>query len=280
MIDRDVPPLLRDGADLPDLLREALETATDDELPNGDRMNRLKGELAAAIALGREQRASSPRVSGWRPAAHQRHIRFAATKIGVAALMGMGAAWSGVEGYRVYREGIARAAIERPPPMPAIEPRRSARSVTAPSPHETPNVEASPSDVADPILIGPPVVTRSESSPKLSTKLNSVPGADPPSPPPNIATARPPLLEEDLLERATQALRRDPAEALALADEHARTFAGGRLVQEREVVAIQALSKLARFDAASARAKRFLERYASSPYAKDLLRFANAGAAR
>jgi len=279
MIDRDVPPLLHDGAALPDLLREALETATDDELPDGARMNRIEGELAAAIARGREQRASSPRVSGWRPAAPQRHIRFAAAKVGLAALVGMGAAWSGVEGYRVFQGAFERATMERPPPMPAIEPRNSARSVTAPSRREAPNLESSPSAVADPDpVFAPHAIATSEASPALSTKSNSVRHSDPPSPPPNIATAPPASLEEDLLERATRALRRDPTEALALADEHAHTFAAGRLAQEREVVAIQALSKLARFDAARARAKRFFERYPNSPYVNDILRLANAPA--
>jgi hypothetical protein len=46
------------------------------------------------------------------------------------------------------------------------------------------------------------------------------------------------------------------------------------------VVAIQALSKLSRPDAASARAKRFLELYSNSPYAKDVARLANPAAAR
>jgi len=280
MIDRDVPPLLHDGADLPDLLREALETATDDELPDGVRLNRIEGELAAAIARGREQPASSPRVSGWRPAAPQRHIRFAAAKVGLAALVGMGAAWSGVEGYRVFQGAIERATMERPLPMPAIQPRNSARPVTAASPRQAPNLESSPSVVAgpDPIFV-PHAVATSEASPALSTKPNSV-RFEPPSPPPNFATAPPPPLEEDLLESATRALRRDPTEALALADEHAHIFAAGRLAQEREVVAIQALSKLARFDAARDRAKRFFERYPNSPYVNDVSRLANAATAR
>jgi hypothetical protein len=100
---------------------------------------------------------------------------------------------------------------------------------------------------------------------------------DPPSPRPKLETAPLPQ-EEDLLERATQALRREPMEALTLADEHARTFVAGRLVQEREFIAIQALSKLSRFDAGRARAKAFLERYSTSPYANDVRRLAAAGA--
>ena len=282
MIDRDTSSLLRAEADLPDLLREALETAAGDKLPGPARMNRIEVKLAAAIARDDENPAGAPnaRISGWRPAAPQRHIRFAAAKVGLAALVGMGAAWSSVEGYRVYQEAVLRTSTERAPERPAIEPRIKSAKPRAAS--EAPNREPSLSGVADPdpILAVPPAVAEAAATPPLSTKPSSVPRIDPPVPPPNVAIAPPPPLEEDLLERATQALHRDPTEALALADEHARTFGTGRLAQEREVIAIQALSKLGRFDAARARAQRFLNQYSNSPYANDVARLANAAGSR
>ena len=48
-----------------------------------------------------------------------------------------------------------------------------------------------------------------------------------------------------------------PAESLARCDEHARRFANGTLVQEREVLAIDALMRLGRRPEAEARASRF-----------------------
>ena len=77
-------------------------------------------------------------------------------------------------------------------------------------------------------------------------------------------------LEEDLLERATRALPTNPQAALAIAETHRRSYAGGRLAQEREVIAIRALAKLKRFDAARARAALFLTEHPESPYANDV----------
>jgi hypothetical protein len=271
---------------LPDQLREALEIASHDELAGHARMHRIKSKLAAAISRDNEEQAQvpSPRISGWRPAAPQRHIRFAAAKVGLAALVGMGAAWSSVQGYRIYEQFVERAVVEEPPPMQTVKSRPGgAAPVAAPSLRASPGPDPSPSIVveADPVVAMPPVGARSESSSFIiSTKPRFVPRPALAVQPPNVPTAPPPPVEEDLLERAVQALRRDPTEALTLADEHARIFAGGRLAQEREVVAIQALSKLARPDAAGARAKRFLQLYSNSPYANDVARLANPAAVR
>jgi hypothetical protein len=274
MIDRDDAPLLRHRAELPDLLREALESATDDELPGRARMSRIQGQLDAAIATAREAReqAPSPRISGWQPAAARRHVRFAGAKIGLAALVGMGVAWSSVEGYRIYQQASERTASERRDAAPAIETgTKNAKPVAAPSRHAL-DADPAPSVVSDPepVPIAPPVVARPE--PRMASKRSSVPRSAAESSSPNVATPPPPLVEEDLLERATQALRRDPGEALALADEHARAFPSGRMAQEREVVAIQALSKLGRNAAARTRARSFLEQYPHSAYANDVLR--------
>jgi len=80
-------------------------------------------------------------------------------------------------------------------------------------------------------------------------------------------SARPAASEEDpgasehaevaLLAQAQAALAARPAETLARCDEHARRFASGTLVQEREVLAIDALLRLGRRPEAEARASRF-----------------------
>jgi hypothetical protein len=72
------------------------------------------------------------------------------------------------------------------------------------------------------------------------------------------------LAEAELLQRAQAALGTDPAAALALARRHQRSFRRGALVQEREVIAIEALKRLGRHDAASARAAAFERRYHGS----------------
>lgn len=70
--------------------------------------------------------------------------------------------------------------------------------------------------------------------------------------------------EVKMLARAQDALRGRPAEALAIADEHARRHPNGMLAQEREVIAIEALVQSGRTADARARATRFEQRFPGS----------------
>ena len=79
-----------------------------------------------------------------------------------------------------------------------------------------------------------------------------------------------PQAEVKLLERAQDALRSRPAEALALCNDHAQRFPGGMLVQEREVIAIEALIKTGRKDEARRRADRFKARFPGSSHTRRL----------
>jgi hypothetical protein len=72
--------------------------------------------------------------------------------------------------------------------------------------------------------------------------------------------------EADLLQSAQAALRSNPRRALALTREHRRRFPNGALAQEREVIAIEALSKLGRTDDARGRAGRFKQQYPNSAH--------------
>jgi hypothetical protein len=72
--------------------------------------------------------------------------------------------------------------------------------------------------------------------------------------------------EIGLLQEAQAALRDSPTTALALADRHASRFASGALVQEREVIAIEALLKLNRSGEARERGARFLSDFPNSAH--------------
>jgi hypothetical protein len=75
--------------------------------------------------------------------------------------------------------------------------------------------------------------------------------------------------EVKLLERAQDALRtKSSGEALTLCDEHARRFPSGLLVQEREVIAIEALVKAGRMADAKTRAARFKTRFPGSSHTR------------
>ena len=73
--------------------------------------------------------------------------------------------------------------------------------------------------------------------------------------------------EVALMERTRAAVQRDPNTALQLCREHALRHPHGVFVQEREVLAIEALLGTRRRRAAEARAATFLERFPRSPHA-------------
>jgi hypothetical protein len=69
--------------------------------------------------------------------------------------------------------------------------------------------------------------------------------------------ANDPNAELDLLMRARRVVGSDPGRALALTTEHRARYPSGTFVEEREVLAIDALRRLGRVSAASERAQRF-----------------------
>jgi hypothetical protein len=84
-----------------------------------------------------------------------------------------------------------------------------------------------------------------------------------------MAPEAPPALrraELELLQRAQELVRADPARALALVEGAARRFPGSPLIQEREVIAIEALRRLGRAGEAHARGEGFLRRFPRSAY--------------
>jgi hypothetical protein len=76
--------------------------------------------------------------------------------------------------------------------------------------------------------------------------------------------------EAELLEQARAALKADPARALQRANEHAARYPRGVLVQEREVLAIQALRKLGRSAEADRRTEAFAKAFPGSAFARKL----------
>jgi hypothetical protein len=72
--------------------------------------------------------------------------------------------------------------------------------------------------------------------------------------------------EGELLRRAQESLPDDAAGALALARQHAALYPAGALAQERDVITVEALSRLGRRDEAHAAAQAFLANHADSPH--------------
>jgi hypothetical protein len=88
----------------------------------------------------------------------------------------------------------------------------------------------------------------------------------------NVAPSRPPAPNEStLLGQAQAALSRNPALALSLCEQHRAWFPRGMLVQEREVIAIEALTRSGRRAEAGTRATRFLKAFPRSAYRSKVL---------
>lgn len=103
---------------------------------------------------------------------------------------------------------------------------------------------------------------RVEPSASASLRAPASPAVSPQrSPTPTDFTA-----ELDLLARARRVVAGAPERALQLTAEHARRFPTGVLAQEREVLAIDALSRLGQPDLAAMRARRFMEKYPDSAH--------------
>jgi hypothetical protein len=113
----------------------------------------------------------------------------------------------------------------------------------------------------------PEVTTEAPPSPAIS--VDSLPNVESPKTDERrgAATASARCDEVELIDRADTKLRAgDPAGALGVTREHEQRCTGGALVQERERIAVEALAKLGRVDAARARAKAFEARFPASPH--------------
>jgi hypothetical protein len=123
---------------------------------------------------------------------------------------------------------------------------------TAPPPAATPSETITPPPTAS----SPPAVQpRARTTATASATATATAAKDP-------SLAR----ERTLLDMARTALSRgDASGALASLDTHAREFPSSQLAEEREVLAIQALSSAGRKDEARKRASAFKARFVNSP---------------
>ncbi|MGK4000855.1 hypothetical protein [Sorangium sp. So ce1024] len=160
------------------------------------------------------------------------------------------------------------------PPPPAPLARSGAAVVATATPAEaaaaTPEAPAEASAAAEPPRAPAPEPPRAPAGAPLPARASAsaagapAAGASAPAALPDAET------EIGLLQRAQEALAARPAEALALADAHLARFPGGALAQEREVIAVGALTGLGRDEAALARARRFVAAHPSSAYRRRL----------
>lgn len=115
---------------------------------------------------------------------------------------------------------------------------------------------------AQPALVAEHQVEEAVQPPLPSAAAETHPGPAPVAAQP--AKPATPASEAVLLQQANAALKTQPARALALTQEHRVHFPAGRLIQEREVIRIEALRKLGRSAEAERAARSFEQRFPDS----------------
>ncbi|HSO32355.1 MAG TPA: hypothetical protein VLT33_07565 [Labilithrix sp.] len=202
---------------------------------------RVMRRLEAAIAFGAVGAATTAAV---------------AAKTGLLAQLGVHVAkhtklWLALAFAGGIALGETHARLTTPPPAPVVV-APAATAVAAPV--STPSA-ASAASV-------PPAIPLS-----ALPNLPSPPAAVPCATPPPSAAPSDLAAEQTLIDTSRSALARGRAsDALRAADDHARQFPRGRLAEERETMAIQALLLLGRRGDAEARAQRFHKAYPGSLY--------------
>ena len=247
------PVRLLDDSSLPDLLREDLTEAANQPLPPVNMAAGLATLTAAIHAGGAGALASSTSAS--------------ASATAKAAALTHGSWWGGA--LIGFGAGLAGAAViwfapplshPQAPPLPA--PVEVAAPAPAPIPAKAEITIAPPgARSASPAVRAPSAI------PAPPPASSAIPVSDP------SATADPvegQAEELALLVRIKQQAASNPAAVVALVDEGHRRFPRGSFYQERESIAILALSQLGRSADARARAQRFLEAHPQSPYAERL----------
>lgn len=223
---------------------QQLLRATREDGPSSDAMERMSKRLAAAGALALpSQLQDAPRVAP----------RFGALARSIAAMAIAGAL---VVSWQVTHT------ISTPPTTAPVAP------VSSESGERTTHVET------------PPAVRPVNTPEPPTLSVDQLPSAAAPATPGNVRAPRvtpptenadsPAPLELELLQRAQAALGRDAAQALSITGEQARAYPSGEYVQEREVIAVEALAQLGRKDEASSRAHALAERFPRTPYRRRL----------
>jgi hypothetical protein len=280
------PPRLLDESGGPDVLRLALAAARRDapdvqalarlsarlplggpsDPPGGEGASDAPGDGAAAgdaaagggnVAAGGGNVAAGTAAAGRLP-----ELAAASAAVSKATLSGLaiGAAVGGV---------ILGGAWLLPPlpqpPFPAQAQRTVA--VSAAPPARAAPAAPVPDDIARPAVEAPPapVPPRGDASAPVAPR-GLVDEATAPELAPSSSVPASAEPESALLRRAQGALASRPAEALALTEVHRARFPRGAFAQEREVIAISALSALGRRDEARARARRFVDDHPGSAY--------------
>jgi hypothetical protein len=228
--DADPPRLLDRPPD--DLLGDALRGASED-LPSHDRVEAMLLRFPAGPTGGGGGGGTGgpahPVASGF--------MKSAAAKVLAGVMLGSAVSAIVIVATQGEKTAATSSAALPAPPSPSaavaiatVEPSASAAVPSASSP-----------------IAAPPSARAVVPSPSASAPVRS---------------------EIDLLREAQASVGSNPSHALAVCDEHARSYPNGQLGQERELIRIQALAALGRTSEAQAAADAFKARHPGSAYSQ------------
>jgi len=224
-------------------MRTLLGSASTDDDPHkmGRLADRLAPMLFVAPTLAAGVGASSAASASTAPAGAAAILKASVlTKVTIGVSASIVAAGVGVAGWHAVHHDAPMNSGSRSGPNP---PQVERAPAIVPSDEEAPADEAS---------------VRLETSERRGYPVPSARSTRP------TVDALP--AEAELLARAQRLVRSDPSAALRVVRSHAVRFPRSRLAEEREVLMIEALSRLGRDDAARRRIQRFRARFPTSPY--------------
>ncbi len=243
-IDRDP---LRADYDGPEAVRELVRGVRHDN-PDNAAMERMTKRLATACALSTPASEAKVRLrAGTNPTYYGLGL------LGLVVAGGLAFTWRVTEAPSAPRAG-------EPATAPTTDSVVTQPATTWPDESRTlEGAEDRPTVPVDrlPSVAGP---SRASASPPIGTGPATTAKAS------ETASAT----ELELFQRAKTALLSDPERALLLTSEQARAYPSGELVQEREVIAVEALSKLGRKEESWQRAVSLVRRFPRTPYAPRL----------
>jgi hypothetical protein len=254
MTDGSVPRLFEADSGAPDELRGLLDAAHTDVLSR-DAIVRVTAGVEQALGP-----RPGPGPSGAAPAAPWSAL---AKIAGILVIGGV---------------VIAALALRRPSaPAATAPPTAPSTSEEAPKPVvPTPIAPSADSDglpatAVEPIASAAPSATLPSRRRATPAPTSSAAPAPPSPGSPGSPGSTTTVMEEHLLlRRARAALQTDPQAALALTREHERRFPQGMLIEEREVIAIEAMARSGSADDARTRLRRFKAEYPTSVHGREL----------
>lgn len=168
---------------------------------------------------------------------------------GAAVVLAVGGVWAGIRSTSPQQANPVVQAAPVPQELAAAADKAEVPAVLVEEQREAP-----------PAVPPPPAPVKP--APRPRTAPVAVERTSPPPPPPP-----PPASADEELELLQKAMSHsEPEQALATVEQHQKRFPDSPLAQEREVIAVQALVKLGRMEAAQERARRFRAAWPTSTH--------------